>query len=136
MRHRGDRFLRDARRRGDRYAENNLRRAILPLWLAADDVDKAEAELEILGPIPERLADYEVQTWYTMETMGELALYQGQLHGARQMIERKLTLASLRAYRRQNQLARYEVVRSLAPRETLAQAQRSAQQPQIGRAHV
>jgi len=78
MRHRAERFLRDARRRGDRYAETNLRRAIMPLWLAADDLEKAESELDSLGQIPEQASDYQVHTWYSMETMAELSLYQGE----------------------------------------------------------
>ncbi|MBK9036319.1 MAG: protein kinase [Myxococcales bacterium] len=74
-------YLRDANRRGDRYAAASFQWSSNIVWLAADDPARARAELtpEIWSP-PE--AGLHLQHWFRVRGLFELALYLGDDAGA------------------------------------------------------
>ena len=76
LRSRYDEYLRDALRRGDRYAATSFRWSANVVWLAADDVVHAHADLEAAtwNDPHERL---HLQHWFHARAITELALYEG-----------------------------------------------------------
>ncbi len=75
LRPRYDEYVRDALRRGDRYAVTSFRWSANVVWLAADDVEHAHAELEAASwSEGERL---HLQHWFRARAATELALYEG-----------------------------------------------------------
>ncbi len=75
LRPRYDEYVRDALRRGDRYAGTTFRWSANMVWLAADDVERAHAELAAASwGEPERL---HLQHWFHARAVTELALYEG-----------------------------------------------------------
>jgi ATP/maltotriose-dependent transcriptional regulator MalT len=75
LRPRYDEYVRDALRRGDRYAGTTFRWSANVVWLAADDVERAHAELEAASwSESERL---HLQHWFHARAVTELALYEG-----------------------------------------------------------
>ncbi len=74
-------YLRDANRRGDRYAAASFQWSSNVVWLAADDPERARAELtpEIWSPPEQGL---HLQHWFRVRGLFELALYQGDLAAA------------------------------------------------------
>ena len=75
LRPRYDEYVRDALRRGDRYAATSFRWSANVAWLAADDVERAHAELEAASWAEgERL---HLQHWFHARAVTELALYEG-----------------------------------------------------------
>jgi hypothetical protein len=73
-------YLRDANRRGDRYAAASLQWSSNVVWLAADDPLRARAELtpEIWSPPGDGL---HLQHWFRVRGLFELALYQDDADG-------------------------------------------------------
>ena len=75
LRPRYDEYVRDALRRGDRYAGTTFRWSANVVWLAADDVERAHAELDAASwSESERL---HLQHWFHARAVTELALYEG-----------------------------------------------------------
>jgi hypothetical protein len=72
-----DQYLRDARRRGDRYLETTVRRYCNVVWMAADDPDAAHLNLERASWMPQA-GVFHLQHWYELEAKAELALYAGE----------------------------------------------------------
>jgi serine/threonine protein kinase len=104
LRTRRDDYLRDAARRGDRYAETSMRRSGNLAWLVADDPAQAAADLESTGWIPPE-GVFHVQHWYELEARAELALYVG---GVR---EQRAELAAAFERLDRSMLGRVELVR-------------------------
>lgn len=77
MRERYRQYLVEARERGDQYVESSMRRACVPMWLAADDPAEAARELERAVWVPET-AGYHVQHFHELVARGEIALYTGE----------------------------------------------------------
>jgi hypothetical protein len=73
-----ERELREAERRGDRHVETSLRRYCNFLWLTADDVHGAEANLDVAPWAPPD-GRFHLQHWYELDARMELAMYQGQI---------------------------------------------------------
>jgi hypothetical protein len=69
--------VRDAVRRGDRYAETSFRRSGLLARLVMDDTDAAERDLQQAHWVPPGNSVH-IQHWYELEAQGELALYRGR----------------------------------------------------------
>ncbi len=69
--------VRDAQRRGDRYAETSLRRCCNFLWLAFDEPKRAHVELEQARWLPPE-GGFHLQHYYELEARLELALYEGK----------------------------------------------------------
>jgi hypothetical protein len=125
-------YAREAERRGDRYARVMLATRINAVWLARDDPDGAERDLEeaLAAWVPERHG-YLLQHWYGLFSRGEIALYRGRPgDGA------ALVAASERAVRR-SLLLRVRLVRvehtHLVARLAIAQA---ASSPEARDAHL
>jgi hypothetical protein len=91
LRPRYDEYVRDALRRGDRYAGTTFRWSANVVWLAADDVERAHAELEAASwSESERL---HLQHWFHARAVTELALYErddARLAGAEAELRRFL----------------------------------------------
>ena len=66
--------VRDAARRGDRYAEATLRRVANIVWLARDNPDEAEVDLD-RQPWRAPEGGYHMQNWYELRGRGEIDLY-------------------------------------------------------------
>ena len=67
--------MRDALRRGDRYAGTTFRWSANVVWLASDDVERAHSELEAASwGEGERL---HLQHWFHARAVTEFALYEG-----------------------------------------------------------
>jgi hypothetical protein len=66
-------YVRDALRRGDRYAETSIRRAFNAVWLADDHPDEALADLDDTRWTPG--AGFHLQHWYELEARAEIGLY-------------------------------------------------------------
>ncbi len=81
-----DECLRDAARRGDRYAETTASRSCNLAWLVADDPARARRELDALRWAPPE-GGYHIQHWYEHRARTELALYEGDLGGARRVLD-------------------------------------------------
>ena len=71
-----DEWLHDARRRGDRYAETTLVRALNGVWLAKDDPAAAREALSRSSWVPPE-GFYHLQHWYDLRARAEIALYEG-----------------------------------------------------------
>src|SRR5262249_1718381 len=70
-----DEYLRDAVRRGDRYTETSLRRALNLLWLIQDQPAEAHRNLELPLWMPPE-GTFHVQHWYEIMARVELDLYE------------------------------------------------------------
>ncbi|MCA9519479.1 MAG: AAA family ATPase [Myxococcales bacterium] len=77
-------YLRDAERRGDRFAETTLRRVCSLVWLARDQPEEAKHQLELNEWMPIS-AGVHLQHYWELLARGEIALYEGQ---AAQALER------------------------------------------------
>jgi serine/threonine protein kinase len=76
-----DEYVRDAARRGDRYAETTLTRMFNWVWLARDAPAEAHRDLaQKPWTPPER--GFHVQHWYELRARVELELYEGKAQGA------------------------------------------------------
>ena len=75
LRPRYDEYVRDALRRGDRYAGTTFRWSANVVWLAADDVERARAELEAASW--GEGDSLHLQHWFRARAVTELALYEG-----------------------------------------------------------
>jgi hypothetical protein len=80
-----DLYVRDAARRGDRYAETTMTRALNLVWLARDDADQAKAELARRAWSPPE-GGYHIQHWYELRAGVEIDLYLGNLDGIAERI--------------------------------------------------
>jgi tRNA A-37 threonylcarbamoyl transferase component Bud32 len=100
-----DEYVRDASRRGDRYAEISLRRGCNAVWLAQGLPDEAERDLEPKAWVPHK-GGYHLQHWYALRARTEIALYRGV---ASLMLER--LREDFEAARR-SLLTRIQIVRS------------------------
>ncbi len=101
-------FLRDARRRGDRYAEATMRKVLAHVLLAEDEPEQVRAELAAVSwPVPEH-GGFHLQHWYELEAVGELSLYEGTVAE-----ELELLAPRFEALRR-SQLLRVQVVRGVS----------------------
>ncbi len=69
-----DEYLRDAQRRGDRYAETSIRRMCDARWLAQDLVDEALRDIEQSTWEPPD-SGYHLQHFYELQARVEIALY-------------------------------------------------------------
>ena len=77
--------LRDAARRGDRYAETTLVRGVNIQWLITDEPARARRELELATWTPPQ-GGYHMQHWYELRARIELALYEQDLATARALL--------------------------------------------------
>jgi serine/threonine protein kinase len=115
--------LRDAARRGDRYAETTLARSLNIAWLVGGDPARARSELAVRGWAPPE-GGYHIQHWYAHRAATEISLYEGDIAAA------EATLATARAQLRRSFLLRVQTIRAevtwLAGRVALAQAGREA----------
>ena len=75
-----DLYVRDAARRGDRYAETTMTRAFNLVWLARDDAAQAARELARRAWSPPE-GGYHIQHWYELRAGIENDLYLGKLDG-------------------------------------------------------
>jgi hypothetical protein len=71
-------LLRDAERRGDRYAETTLTRGLNLVWLVRDDVAGARRALARRVWSPPS-GTFHVQHWYEVRAEAETSLYTGEL---------------------------------------------------------
>lgn len=84
-------LVREAERRGDRYASVNLRTRLNLLWLARDDVEGAERDLEdALSHWIPSTDSYQVQHFYGLIARCELELYRGRPRAAALALEQGL----------------------------------------------
>lgn len=100
-----DQYLRDARRRGDRYLETTVRRYCNVVWMADDDPDAAHLNLERASWMPQA-GVFHLQHWYELEATAELGLYAGTARYA----DFSETLGELR----RSLLPRIQTVRTLS----------------------
>lgn len=71
-------FLQEAQRRNDRYAMVGIRSRLNIVWLAEDDIERAQKELEAAeGSMMDREKSYLVQHAWALAGNCELALYRG-----------------------------------------------------------
>jgi len=71
-------YVRDAARRGDRYAETTLIRACNMVWLAQDDVSQARKDLE-RATWPAPVGGFlHLQHWFELRALSEIDLYAGE----------------------------------------------------------
>lgn len=70
-----DEYVRDATRRGDRYAMTSFRWSANEVWLAADDPARAHAELAAASWSPPE-DGLHLQHWFLSRARAELALYE------------------------------------------------------------
>ncbi len=75
LRTRLDEYVRDALRRGDRYAATSFRSIGNLVWLACDDVERAHADLDA-ATWSARADGIHLQHWFAARARAELALYQ------------------------------------------------------------
>ncbi|MBZ0231639.1 MAG: hypothetical protein K8M05_04765, partial [Deltaproteobacteria bacterium] len=73
-------LLRDAERRGDRYAETTLARALNLVWLVRDDVAGARRAIERRSWSPPK-GTFHLQHWYEVRADAEASIYAGELTG-------------------------------------------------------
>lgn len=71
-------YVRDATRRGDRYAGTSFRWAENAVWLAADDPVRARAELDAASWSPPEQGLH-LQHWFLARANAELSLYEGDV---------------------------------------------------------
>ena len=75
LRDRQTAYVRDALRRGDRYAATSFVWSSNVIWLAADDVDRARADLaSVVWSRPED--GLHLQHWFQVRAQAELAMYE------------------------------------------------------------
>lgn len=74
-------YLRDAERRGDRFAETTLRRVCNVVWLARDQPDEAERQLAMNQWMPIE-SGVHLQHYWELLALGETALYRGDAGAA------------------------------------------------------
>ncbi len=97
-------YVRDATRRGDRYAITSFRWSANAVWLAADDLPRAHSELAAVSwSRPED--GLHLQHWFLARARAELSLYEADREGMRQAREQLHTFLS-------TPLAHVEVVRA------------------------
>jgi len=77
--------LRDAVRRGDRYAETTLTASVNLTWVITDEIARARRELDAHGWVPPE-GLYHMQHWYALRARADLALYEGNGAEARDML--------------------------------------------------
>jgi eukaryotic-like serine/threonine-protein kinase len=77
--------LRDALRRGDRYAETTLARGVNIAWLVAGDPARARRELDEARWTPPE-GGYHMQHWYELRARIELALYENDVDTLRERL--------------------------------------------------
>jgi serine/threonine protein kinase len=84
-------YVREAERRGDRYAEVNLRTRFSTVFLAADDADGAERDLRaaVDSWIPASRA-FLVQHYYALHSWCEIHLYRGDPDAATALVRDQL----------------------------------------------
>ena len=75
-------YVRDATRRGDRYATTSFRWSANAVWLAADDTARARSELAG-GAWSPRADGLHLQHWFLARAHAELALYEGDADALR-----------------------------------------------------
>lgn len=75
-------YVRDATRRGDRYAGTSFRWAENAVWLAADDPVRAHAELSAASWSPPEQGLH-LQHWFLARANAELALYEADVDAMR-----------------------------------------------------
>ncbi len=80
-----DEYLRDAQRRGDRYMETTLSRALNIVWLIEDDPARARQELANKAWTPPKTG-FHIQHWYKLRARGEMALYAGNAARTREQL--------------------------------------------------
>ena len=73
-----DDYVRDASRRGDRYAETTLSRSSNVVWLMEGSPDRARDDLERTSWTPPH-GGFHLQHWYELRARCEIALYEGRL---------------------------------------------------------
>ena len=71
-------YVRDAARRGDRYAETTLVRVCNIVWLASGDVAQAERDLARTTWIPPAGGFLHLQHWFELRALCEIDLYTGR----------------------------------------------------------
>jgi serine/threonine protein kinase len=127
-------YIREAERRGDQYASVNLRTRLGVIWLARDDVARAEQDLEaaLASWMPPEKGFF-VQHFWAMLGRGENALYAGEAEkGAAQLAESAPGL-------KRSQLLRVPLVRievaDMQGRLALAQAAQS-NDPRLAQNHL
>ena len=81
--------LREAVRRSDRFMETTLARSLCMVWLAADDVAHARADLDRRAWSPPE-GGYHLQHWYELRARSEIDLYQRDAAGTRARVESEL----------------------------------------------
>jgi hypothetical protein len=131
-------YVREAERRGDRYAEVNLRTRFSTVFLAADDPDGAERDLgaAVDSWIPASRA-FLVQHYYALHSWCEVHLYRGDPEAATALVREQLRplqrsfLLTLPAPRSEFQFVCGRI--ALARKDTRA-ARRLARK--LGRTHV
>jgi hypothetical protein len=79
-------YVRDATRRGDRYAGTSFRWAENAVWLAADDPARARAELDAASWSPPEQGLH-LQHWFLARARAELALYEDDREGMKRARE-------------------------------------------------
>ncbi|CAN5871899.1 hypothetical protein BH11MYX3_BH11MYX3_46990 [soil metagenome] len=68
-------YVRDALRRGDRYAATSYVWSSNVVWIAADDVERARADLEsVVWSTPEQ--GLHLQHWFKVRAQAEIAMYE------------------------------------------------------------
>ena len=77
-------LLRDAVRRGDRYAETTLTRSANLAWLVSDEPARARQQLASARWTPPE-GGYHMQHWYELRALAELALYEQDGAAARDL---------------------------------------------------
>lgn len=77
LRERSEKYLRDAARRGDKYAEANTRFLRSQIWLAQDRPEDAIRDMNQVVWAPPEGGGYHLQHWYGTIALSELWLYTG-----------------------------------------------------------
>jgi hypothetical protein len=117
-----DEYLRDAIRRGDRYAETTMGRTSNVVWLVRGDLDRARRELVGDKWSPPETGFLHLQHWYELRAQAEIELFVGQPRGLRARLAQGL--AAIRG----SLLNRLQTVRTdltwLAGRVALAEGER------------
>jgi serine/threonine protein kinase len=131
-----DKYVRDAARRGDRYIETTVVRALNVVWLVDDAPADAHQDLDRLSWTPPSMG-YHVQHWYELRSRSELDLYEGLGHMTRERRQAEfkglsqallLRVQSIRtyAYWLQGRLAITEAWQARASDRALSDAARMA----------
>ncbi len=105
MRRSFDHYLRDAKRRGDRYVETTMRRLCSELWLVQDHPAGARENLGKATWMPPD-GTFHLQHWYELRALAEIGLYEG--HGPRALQAAEPLLAQLSS----SLLFRVQIVRA------------------------